>query len=223
MRARGAAEVGEERLERPHAGRVVGRDLPGQRDRPGLGLGGRREAVHDAEGERLLRLDDAAGEDEVLGHGEADERHEPRGADRRAHPRSRPHELQRVARDAQVAPGHELGARADDVADADRDRRRREGLDRGVDAREGLHARDRAGVVERLAEVGARAERARVGRGEHERAEVVVGRERRQRLLEREQRRGVEGVAGLGAVEPEELDPGVEALASQAGHGPIVL
>jgi hypothetical protein len=198
-------------------------DLARERERGVLGRGGRHDAVHEPEPEGLVRADRAAREDEVLGHGEAHERHEPRRPDRRPHPRAGPHEAQRVGGDAQVAARGELGAGAHDVPHADGDRGYRERADGRVHAREGLHARHGAIVAELLAEVGAGAQRPRVGRRENERAQGRVGGELVEALLQLAQRDGVERVARLRAIEPQDLDPGVEALASQAGHRVRVL
>ena len=65
-------------------------------------------------------------------------------------------------------------------------------------------------------EVGARAER-EPAPGDDDRAQGVVPRERRERLVERRDQLGVEGVAALGAVEPDARDTAV-ALECEPAH-----
>src|SRR5829696_1203995 len=202
-------ELAEHGLQPAQAAGVVGDDLPGELDGRGLGQRGGRGAVQEPDRQRLLRADDAAGEDELLGAREPDERDEPGRPDGRAHPRAGPHEAEVVAADAQVAARGDLRAGPDDVAHADRHRRDLERVEGGVDAREGLHPRNPAGVVEHLRDVGPRAQRARIGRRDDERADG---------LLELGELGAAEGVAGLRAVEPQHLDPVVEALGAEAAH-----
>ena len=178
-----------------------------------------RRAVQEADRRGLLHADDPPGEDEVLGPGEPDQRHEPRRADGRAHPGPGPHELEVVAAHAQVAARGDLRARADDVADADGDAGHPDGVEGGVDPREGLHPRHRRRAVELLGHVGARAERPDVGRREHERPQAVVAGQVGERRLELGQLRRPERVARLRPVEPQHLDPVVAPLARQAAHG----
>ena len=110
---------------------------------------------------RLLHPDHAAGEDELLGLGEPDQRRQASRADGHSEPRAGPGQHEVVAADAQVAAGRELGPRADDVAHADADDRRREGLEVRVQPGEGLHPRDAALAVELLAATSAPAQKAR--------------------------------------------------------------
>ncbi len=213
-------ELGEHRLQGAQPGRVVGGHLGGQgRARPPRPRAAGAVRCRKPIAAASSIADDAAREDELLGAGEPDERHEPGRADGRAHPRAGPHELEVVAAHPQVAARRDLGARADDVADAHGDAGRPDRVEDGVDPREGLHAGHRRRAVELLAHVGAGAERPGVGRGEHERAQAVVARQVGQRRLELGQLRRPERVARLRPVEPQHLDPVVAPLARQAAHG----
>ena len=115
-------------------------------------------------------------------------------------------------------PGGQLGARADAVADADRDRRCGERLDRGVHPREQLHPRDARRRVEVLGDVGAGRQRPLAGRRDDQDPQLVVGGELGQRREQLHEQRRVHRVADLRAVEPQELDPVVQALARECRH-----
>ena len=188
-------------------------ELARQRDGGGLRARGRRRAVQQPQRARPPHPQRAAGEHEVLGGGETDQRREPGRADGHAEPRARPGEPEVVRPDAQVAPGRDLGARTDDVADAHAHGRSREGLDGGVDARKGLHPSDAAGAVEHLGDVGTGAQRARARGRDDEDAQPLVGRQLGEGRLELGQRGGVQRVARLRAIEAHDLDPVVEPLA----------
>ena len=153
----------------------------------------------------------AAGEDEVLGPGETDERGEASRADGHAETGAGPGQLQVLATDPQVGTGHDLGARADAVADGDRDDRHRELVQPAVQAGERGHPRDAGVVIELLADVGTGAQRGHVGRRDDEHAQVGVGGELGEGGVQDGQRGGVEGVALGGPVQPEDRD-GAAAL-----------
>jgi len=143
------------------------------------------------------------------------------GPDRHAEARADPARLHVVARNAQVAARGDLRAGADAVPDAHGDRRDGERLDRGVHARERLHAREAVRGVELLGDVGARRQRVGRGRGDDQDAQVVVACQLAESVVDGLQQRAVERVALRGTVEAQHLDPAVEALAQQGrvAHG----
>jgi hypothetical protein len=104
------------------------------------------------------------------------------------------------------------------VADADADHGDREGLERRVQRAEGPHPRDPALPGQRLARVGARAERARIGRGQHEAAQPLVGRQLREGVVEARECARVEGIAALRTVDAQDRDP-VRAPLEDDRHG----
>ena len=67
-------------LRRPQRERRAADELRGQLARGGVDLVGRHHLVDQADPQRLLGADEAAGEDEVLGPGRADQPRQPLGA-----------------------------------------------------------------------------------------------------------------------------------------------
>src|SRR4051794_39733856 len=215
-----ALVVAEELLEVAQSADRVGRQLARQRDGRGLRLARGRAPHQQPERLGLVGADRAPGHDQLLGLREPDERHQPRRPDGHAEPCAGPHEGHVVAADAQVAAGRELGARPDDVADADGDRGRRERLDRRVQPGERLHPRYARGGVELLGDVGARAQRALGRRGHHEHPQRLVGGQLGEPVGELAEHRAVHRVADLRTVEAQHLDPVAEALSGQCRHPP---
>ena len=107
----------------------VGGDLRRPAPAPLLGRRGRRDAVDEAQAQRLVGADRARGEQQVLGGGEAAERDQAGRADRDAERGAGEAHAQVGAADPHVAGDRDLGAAADHVAVAGGDRRLGEGDD----------------------------------------------------------------------------------------------
>src|SRR5436305_737037 len=172
-------------------------DLAGENQGRFIGTRGRRYAVDQAEAQGLVGTGRARAEEQVLGSGEAAEGDQARRPHRHAQGRSREAHAQVGAPDPHVAGDCDLGAAADHVAVADRDRRLWEGDDLVVDVGEELHAADLAFIVELLLDVGASREAHVVGGAEEEHPHRFIAARHHQMLEQLDQHLGVDRVARL--------------------------
>ena len=184
----------------------VGRHGAGELEGRGLGRGGGGDAVDEAEPQRLIGADGAGGEQQVLGGGEAAEGDQAGGADGDPQCRTGEAHPQVGAADAHVAGDRDLGAAADDVAVAGRDRRLREGDDRVVEVGEELHAANLALRVQLLPHVGAGGEAKVVGGADHQHPHGVIAARHRQVLEQLDQHLGVDRVARFLALQAQQDD-----------------
>src|SRR5215213_2719426 len=204
--------------------RRVGGDFGGELQGGALGPGGGGYSVDETEAQGLVGADGAGGEEQVLGGGEAAERHQAGWADRDAQGGAGEAHPQVGAADAHVAGDGDLGAAADDVAVAGGDRRLGEVNHLVVEFGEELHAANLALVVELLSHVGPGGEAEVVGGADHQHPDRLVAAGYREVLEQLEQHLGADRVAGTGPLEADDRDaPLLDRVAGDLVLGGAVL
>src|SRR5919108_1195656 len=198
------------------------RRVPGDRRRhvQRLLLGGRggSHRVHDAPPQRLLGPDILPRQQEILRHREPAQGDQPGRSHRYPKRRSGKAHAQVRPPHPKVAGHGDLRPPADAGSVAGGDGGLREGGQLVIEAGEQLHAAHPALGVEDLANVGSGGEAHVVARGEDEDARVGIlagGRQVPEELFEH---LGVDRVAGLGAVEAQQGDPGPVQVVGREAH-----